>query len=538
MIQSYLESPARPERSLKAIAGLFGLSSYEAGVADGLLTYPSPSDPALLRYNALDCLTARHLYDLLATRMRDNYGPDCEQLSPYCINWYSKLIWLLIDMTENGVTFSKPALESLHTTYDDACRTLYQKTLTTWNGAIEGHESVAFANLAVEEAAKEAGLYGSKRLVISEVKKRVSTCKANVNLILSKLPDSSPYHELLTDIRSFRKNAKLRNTYIANLLSDGHTTPRDVGSLIWRGTRTGEVIGVAHPDWFATPSTTGRGDSDDDKEGGTKQGRVTCRRPGLQTNPSDIRKTMTCRFRPGYLIHVDLSHIELRVLAILSGDPTLVSVFTEGRDPHLETAKGIFGPIIPNGLTPERYRYIGKKVNFLIVYGGEASILRKSLTEEANFPISKAKAQEFISRYAATYPILWKWRESVIQEAGRTGYVRLPLTGTSRYVPGASTYNRETLGKVVMNIFPQAIAANILLSAASLLLEEFHSHNLLASCGLQTYDSLDIETPEGEHEMVINLIEHSILHAPYYRDICKLSGRSVPLHYKKEETLY
>lgn len=528
-ILSYLHNSQRPERSLKALTGLFGICEYPKAVYEGLVRYAAHDDPNLLLYNALDCASTWVLIDTLKSKIQEDFGGDSSKLSPYSQKTYSDLLWLLIRMGEAGVTLDRSKLEALEKHCKSQCSSIEARVREEWSASVGGKGSSLFANLVVEKAASQAGLLGHWRLKTSDKMKRVSTSKKNINFILPRLPKGSSYSQVLRDIQDHRKNKKLLTTYISSRLKPH--PEKDNGCPIWK---EGTPLGITYPDWFPVPSGIGRGDRDK-KEGGTLHCRVTCSRPPLQTDPPEIRDCITGRFSPGYLFVADLDQIEYRVLAILSGDEVLLDIFRTGKDIHKITANAIFSGK-PCSLDPETKRQVGKKTNYLVVYGGGPGMLQQTLVEEVGLDVSRRECQEFLFSYSLRYPRVWTWREKTIGDADKTGFVQIPFIGASRALPKAGSLNKEPYSKVAINFFPQVIAAWVLLSGATLLDQAFQSRKMKAITGLQIYDSLYIECPLPEAEIVRNLIKESLTGAPYWHKICKLYDREVPLEYELKET--
>lgn len=528
-ILNYLHDSQRPEHSLKALTSLFGIASYPEAIYDGLVRYPSHDSEDLLRYNALDCLATWRLHAYLRSRIAQDFGADSPKLSSYSRTWYSNLLWLLVHMTETGVTLDHSALTSLGTETSSICYDLEQRALTEWGGSIAGTGSVLFSTGAVERAADAAGLLGNRRLVLSDSTKRISTSKKNTKFIISHLPPDSQHREVLEAIAQHRKHRRLRTTLTQLLRTE--PGPKDKGAPIWHGPNG---VGITYPDWFATPSPVGKGDRDP-SEGGTLQARVTCIRPPLQTYPPPVRSCITTRYNPGSLLVADLSQIEYRVIAVLSGDPTLLDIYRTGKDLHSITASAIYDSR-PCNLDDHTRRQVGKKVNFGIVYGIEGPGLQRVLVEEVGLNVPLTDCYSFISAYSKRYPGVWDWRRSVMEQADIDGHVQIPYIGASRAVPGAGSTNKDTYGKIAVNFFPQAIAACVLLTSAHELTRQFSSKNLLASTGLQVYDSLYVECPASETQEVRSLMHSTLTESSYWSDICRHYGRSVPLEYDMKET--
>ena len=187
---------------------------------------------------------------------------------------------------------------------------------------------------------------------------------------------------------------------------------------------------------------------------GTETGRFSSSEPNLQNQPNNEDYPIRSAFvpRPGYgFIVTDWSAIEMRVMAHESGDPTLIRIFTEGRDPHQETTDGINASV--PGLNIKRSQ--GKIANFAILYGMGPDSLQETLNAALKSEVRKGKiteaeyqaqrvtrkmAEDIISGFDKAYPVFAQWRDHVVQQAKTRGYVR---TFTGRFRP-IEEFNRKT----------------------------------------------------------------------------------------------
>lgn len=266
------------------------------------------------------------------------------------------------------------------------------------------------------------------------------------------------------------------------------------------------------------------------------QCRVTCRRPPPQTYPPVVRAAITTRFRPGSLFIADLSQIELRVLAVLSGDPILLDVFKTGQDPHLTTAEAVYATgNVERPKDPYIFRKVGKKVNFLTIYGGGANRLQQVLVEEVGLNVTKKNCYDLLQGYFKKFLGVAKWIEKIVAETDKRGYVEVPFIGTTRPLPQAGSTNREPYAKIAVNFYPQAIGANVQLDATVALDRQFIQRSMLALTGLQVYDNVYVECPEAERTQVRTLIHEAITGSQYWHDVCELYGNEVSLEYDIQE---
>ena len=136
---------------------------------------------------------------------------------------------------------------------------------------------------------------------------------------------------------------------------------------------------------------------------------------------------------PGHLLlSADYSQIELRILAHLSKDATLIDTFRRGEDVHDRTSREVFGPLSP--LPPDEQRRVSKMVNYALLYGKTAFTLAKDLG------VPQKEAEEFIEAYFARYPAVRRFIDETIARARETGHVRT-LLGRLRRLPDLTPRN-------------------------------------------------------------------------------------------------
>ena len=267
-------------------------------------------------------------------------------------------------------------------------------------------------------------------------------------------------------ILEYRKYKKLESTYIDALI------------------RMRDANGRVHTSFDQTATATGR---------------ISSLEPNLQNIPvrtelgREIRRTFVAR--PGWvLVDADYSQIELRVLAHISGDETMISAFNSGEDIHRMTAAEVHG-IAPSEVTGEM-RSAAKAVNFGIVYG------ISDFTLARNIHVSRAEAKEYIERYFARYPGVKSYLDTSVAFAKENGYART-LMGRRRYIPelSSSNFNIRSFGeRCAMNSPIQGAAADIIKIAMVRVHKALKDAGLESRLILQVHDELMIEAPEAEAE--------------------------------------
>jgi DNA polymerase-1 len=292
--------------------------------------------------------------------------------------------------------------------------------------------------------------------------------------VLEKLRDEHPVIELVLD---YRQLFKLKSTYIDAL-----------PSLI--NPKTGRV----HTSFNQTRTATGR---------------LSSNEPNLQNIPvrgelgGEVRQAFIAP--PGScLLGGDYSQIDLRVLAHLSQDPSLLSAFQRDEDIHAATAARLFG-VDASKVTPDMRR-VAKTVNFGVIYGMSEYGLEQA-TE-----LSREEAAGFIAGYFAQHPGVKQYIESTKKQAREAGYVQT-LLGRRRSIPEINSSNRqvrEAAERMAINMPVQGTSADIIKVAMINLDREMDKRRLKSKMLLQVHDELVFEVPEGELELMCQLVPQAM----------------------------
>ena len=268
-------------------------------------------------------------------------------------------------------------------------------------------------------------LFEKLKLPAGKRNAKTKTASTAVNV----LEDLADAHDLPRLILEWRRLQKLKGTYIDAL-------PQLVNP------ETGRL----HTSFNQAVAATGRLSSSD---------------PNLQNIPirtelgRDIRRAFVAD--PGHvLISADYSQIELRVLAHLAEDETLITAFQDGTDIHDQTALKVFGP--SSGLDPHELRRRAKIINYALLYGKTAFTLARDIgvTQEA--------AQQFIDAYFAGFPRVRAFIDRTLEEARASGVVKT-MFGRIRRVPSLTSRNvqeRQSAEREAVNMPIQGTAADIL----------------------------------------------------------------------------
>ena len=299
------------------------------------------------------------------------------------------------------------------------------------------------------------------------VKRKTATGQPSTDEeVLTELADDFPLPKLILEHRSL---AKLKSTYTDKL-------PRMVNP------HTGRV----HTNYGQATAVTGRLSSND---------------PNLQNIPvrtpqgREIRKAFIAA--PGsVIVSADYSQIELRIMAHISEDASLLDAFAKGLDIHKATAADIFGIPISE-ITPEQRRYT-KAVNFGLIYGMGAFGLASQLGIERN------AAQQFIDKYFARYPGVAHYMQQTRESARAKGYVetvfgrRLTLTD----INGGSGPRRAGAERAAINAPMQGTAADLIKLAMIAVDEWLRGERLASKLIMQVHDELVLEVPAAELDVV------------------------------------
>jgi DNA polymerase-1 len=234
-------------------------------------------------------------------------------------------------------------------------------------------------------------------------------------------------------------------------------------------------------------------------------GRLSSSEPNLQNIPirteqgREIRRAFVAA--PGHLLlSADYSQIELRVLAHLAGEESLIEAFRSGQDIHDRTADQLFGP--DSGLSRHERRSRSKMVNYAVLYGKTPFTLARDIN------VSQEAAQEFIDAYFNGFPRVRAFIDRTLEEARRSGVV-YTLFGRRRLVPNLTSRNfqlRSQAERETVNLPVQGTAADILKRAMIALHGDLPRHGLRAKMILTVHDELVFECPKEEAETVADVV--------------------------------
>ena len=323
---------------------------------------------------------------------------------------------------------------------------------------------------------KQLGVILFEKLELKPVKKTKTGYATNAD-VLEKLRDK---HPIVNFIMEYRQLAKLKSTYCDGLTAVVNPNTHRIHSVF---TQTVTVTG-----------------------------RLSSTEPNLQNIPTrtelgrEIRKMFVAK--DGYvLVDADYSQIELRVLAHIANDETMINAFRNNEDIHTVTASQVLG--IPLEDVTKEQRSSAKAVNFGIVYG----IGEFSLAQDLHISVKEAKA--YIESYLEKYHGVRNYMESIKEQAKKDGYVKTMLNRI-RYIPELKSpnYNIRQFGeRVALNTPIQGTAADIIKLAMVRVDNRLINEGLKSKLILQVHDELIVEAHKDEVDKVKQILSEEMQNA-------------------------
>lgn len=377
------------------------------------------------------------------------------------------LLRVLADMELEGIRLDTEFLKSLSGALDNDIRELEKK--------IYGEAGETF-NIS---SPKQLGEILFEKLKIVDKPKKTRTGQySTAEDVLSTLEKD---HQIIRDVLDYRGLTKLKSTYVDAL-------PEQVEP------ETGRV----HTDYMQTVAATGR---------------LSSNNPNLQNIPirtergREVRKAFIPRNEDYTLLSADYSQIELRIIAALSDENTMIEAFKNGEDIHASTASKVFN--IPISEVTREQRSNAKTVNFGIIYGVSAF----GLSNQTN--LSRTEAKELIDTYYKTYPRLRNYISEQIDFAREHGYVQTVL-GRRRYlkdINGSNAVVRGAAERNAVNAPIQGSAADIIKIAMINIHKKLGEGGLKTKMLLQVHDELVFDVFKPELDDVCKMIKSEMEHA-------------------------
>ncbi|MEL6916342.1 MAG: DNA polymerase I [Bacteroidota bacterium] len=369
------------------------------------------------------------------------------------------LLHVLADMELEGIRLDTTFLNSLSTDLDNDIKNLEDKIY---------REAGEEFNIASPKQLGE--ILFNKMKLVDKPKKTKTGQYSTAEDVLSYLAKD---HEIIQNVLDYRGLSKLKSTYVDAL-------PEQVE----------ESSGRVHTDYMQTVAATGR---------------LSSNNPNLQNIPirtergRQVRKAFVPRNEDHILLAADYSQIELRIIAALSEETTMIEAFKHGEDIHASTASKVFN--VPLEEVTREQRSNAKTVNFGIIYGVSAF----GLSNQTD--LTRSESKELIDTYYKTYPKLRNYMGEQIDFARDNGYVQTVL-GRRRYLKDINAGNAVVRGAAERNAVNapiQGSAADIIKIAMINIHKKLTEGNYNTKMLLQVHDELvfDVYKPELEEIKVL-----------------------------------
>jgi len=453
MVASYLLNPIKPDHSLQdvAVEHLAHKKRPFAEVLGKRASFAEVPVEEATQYAAEDAELAMELKDMLFDKLQSS------GLERIYFEIEMPLIYVLADMEEAGIKINKERTEELSKELDRELEELRSRVYRLAGSTFNINSPSQLGKVLFDD------------LGLKPMKKT----KTGFSTSMDVLEELSKSHELPREILNYRSFYKLKTTYT-------DTLPKLINP------RTGRI----HTSFNQTVTSTGRLSSSD---------------PNLQNIP--IRGEWGTKIREIFiadegnvLVSADYSQIELRILAHMSEDESLVDAFKNSIDIHARTASEIFGVPL-DAVTPDMRR-AAKVVNFGIVYGMSAYGLSEALS------ITPKEAAVYIENYFNKHAGVKRFMEHTIQTARQDAFVTT-LLGRIRPLPEITSTNaavRQQADRLAVNTPIQGTAADLIKIAMVRISKALQARNLSARMLLQIHDELLFEVPEKELNETLELI--------------------------------
>ncbi len=445
---------------LDATAGKYDLASLFAVYFHAELAAPAHLAPDAFSPlgDRVEAETAFHIYTSAVAALCAQLAPLLEERDLHELYYAVELplCRVLAEMELAGVLVDARALAAFGETMDTALKTLEQSIYARAGGAFNINSP------------KQLGEVLFDRLGLPHGKKTKTGWSTNAD-VLEKLRWENP---IVAEVLEYRQYAKLKSTYCDGLLK------------------------VIDPDGRVRTSF---------QMTVTATGRLSSTEPNLQNIPtrtplgSELRR-MFVPAAGNVLVDADYSQIELRLLAHIAQDETMIAAFAHGEDIHTVTASQVFGVPV-EGVTREM-RSHAKAVNFGIVYGISAF----SLAQDIGVSVAEAKA--YMENYLARFSGVRRYMTQVVEQAKERGYVET-LMHRRRNLPEltASNFVTRSFGeRVALNMPIQGTAADVMKLAMVRVRDRLAREVPQAKLLLQVHDELIVECPEALAETVARLL--------------------------------
>jgi len=451
MVASYLLNPSARQHNLDALAlAQFNIKKIPTSALIGKgtkqITMAEAPIDRVAEYACEDADVTWQLWQQFEPQIQDL------NLKPLLDDVEMPLIEVLIYIEKNGVAIDELFLARM------------SKELESDLAKIENDIYQLAGKKFNINSPKQLGVILFEELQLPVVRKT----KTGFSTDVSVLEELASRHQLPQKILDFRQLAKLKSTYVDAL-------PRLINP------RTGRL----HTSYNQTVAATGRLSSSD---------------PNLQNIPirTEVGRQIRAAFIPTdenhLILDADYSQIELRIMAHLSTDETLINAFLNDEDIHTSTAARVFSIEVDKVTADQRRK--AKEVNFGIMYGMGAFGLSQRLG------ISSDEATQFIEAYFTNYPGVQKFMVDIVRQAREKGFVTT-LLNRRRYIPEINSDNRRVRDfaeRTAINTPIQGSAADLIKVAMIHIHKRMQKERLRSKMIIQVHDELvfDVEISELE----------------------------------------
>lgn len=238
---------------------------------------------------------------------------------------------------------------------------------------------------------------------------------------------------------------------------------------------------------------------------------------------------MTSRFPRGFLVEADQSQMELRMPALLSGDPVMMEIFVAGGDFHANMIVKLMGEGVRSREDFNQLRQAGKTFNFGAFFGAGAAKLRNELRKRVGISWTLEEVAATLQWFRDQLRRAMEWQDELVDLACRQQYLMIPFTGHSRSFMGSPGVIRATYRDNIRNFPVQGPSAVVLQSAEIEITKACLAGHLRTCVPINGHDALTMDVPPGECTQAQALIDRWMPSPPYYDKLCEKVGRRVPL---------
>ena len=402
-------------------------------------------------------------------QLKEHFAPELEEAKTLSLfeDIEIPLLKVLAAMEVEGINLDKDFLASLSEELDNDIKNLEAQIYKA-----AGEEF----NIA---SPKQLGVILFEKMKLVDKPKKTKTGQySTAEDVLSYLAKD---HQIIQDILDYRGLSKLKSTYVDALPSQVNESTHRV-----------------HTDYMQTVAATGR---------------LSSNNPNLQNIPirtergREVRKAFVPRNDEYTLLAADYSQIELRIIAALSKEETMIEAFKKGEDIHASTASRVFN--VPIEEVTREQRSNAKTVNFGIIYGVSAF----GLSNQTD--LTRSESKELIDTYYKTYPKLRNYISDQVDFAREHGYVQTVL-GRRRYLKDINSANAVVRGAAERNAVNapiQGSAADIIKIAMINIHKKLKEGNYKTRMLLQVHDELVFDAYKPELEELKTMIQSEMENA-------------------------